>query len=126
MGHKLDLDHTRVHACHNFHLPAGTLSLMSALWRVHLHHFLHNRQESNPAHKNSKMTAPPTPEPTPQTMGLGPLNAAFDGVGRTRWLVRSIINRMSGLEMLAVVIDVNVLSANCVVGLIRCVDAASS
>ena len=73
---------------------------MSALWRVHLHHFLHNTQESTPVHKDSRMTDPPTPAPAPQTivlileilsrfgvldvgLELGPLNVC---VGRTRWL----------------------------------------
>ena len=125
---------------------------MSSLWRVHLNHFLRTTKESTPVHTISEMTAPPTPVPTPQTMGLGLLNAAFDGIGRIRWLVRSAfdsvgrtrwsaldgvgrtrwvgrstINRLSGgLEMLAVAIDVNVLSGNCVVGLIRCVEVASN
>ena len=81
-------------------------------------------------------------------MELGPLTAVFNGVGRTSWLERSAsegvgrtrwperstfddvgrtINSLSGgIEVLAVVINVNVLSGNCAVGLIRCVEVASN
>ena len=51
-----------------------------------------------------------------RTRRLG--RSTFDDVGRTRWLTNNLLSR--GLEM-----PVNVLSRNCVVGLIRCVEVVA-